>query len=54
MNIRNQVFTNIKKEDDFSGVLAVAMLRGGVNVMANSKPGHGPLNWLELLAPPKK
>jgi uncharacterized protein involved in outer membrane biogenesis len=54
MNIRNQVFTNIKKEEDFAGVLAVALIRGGVNVMANPKPGHEQVNWLQLLAPQKK
>jgi uncharacterized protein involved in outer membrane biogenesis len=54
MNIRNQVFTNIKNEDDFSSVMVVALIRGGVNVMATAKPGHGPLDWLKLVSPPKK
>jgi len=45
VNVKHQVFTNIKSEDEFSGVLLVALLRSGVDVSQN---------WLQLFAPPKK
>jgi hypothetical protein len=45
VNINHQVFTNIKSENDFSGILLVALLRSGVDVSQN---------WLQILTPPKK
>lgn len=45
INVNHQVFTNIKSEKDFSGVLLVALLRSGVDVTQG---------WLQLFAPPKK
>ena len=45
INMNHFVFTNIKTEDQFSGILLVALLRGGVDLSQN---------WQPLMAPPKK
>jgi uncharacterized protein involved in outer membrane biogenesis len=51
MKVDHQVFTNIKNEQDFSGVLMVALLKSGANIFQNGT--NGP-NLLQLFSPPKK
>ncbi len=49
LDIHNQVLTNIKSVQDLSGVLMVALLRNGVNLLGNAR-GGGAQNWIERLA----
>jgi uncharacterized protein involved in outer membrane biogenesis len=54
LDIHNQVLTNIKSAQDLSGVLMVALLRNGVNLLGNTR-GGGAQNWFErLVAAPGK
>ena len=54
LDIRNQVLTNIKSAQDFSGVLMVVLLRNGVNLLGGGK-NSGARNWVEhLVSAPKK
>jgi hypothetical protein len=50
LNVNHQVFTDILSENDFPGVLLVALLRSDVNFIQNAKAQ----SWLQLLAPPQK
>ncbi len=51
LNVNHQVFTNIQSEKDISGILLIALLRSGANLMQG---GDGGQNWLQLLSPPAK
>jgi uncharacterized protein involved in outer membrane biogenesis len=54
LDIHNQVLTNIKSAQDLTGVLMVALLRNGVNLLGNVR-GGGAQSWIErLLAAPGK
>lgn len=49
LNVNHQVFTNLVSEQDFNGVLLVALLRSDVHFIQNAKAQ----SWLQLLLPGK-
>ncbi len=52
LKVDHQVFTGIKSQEDFSGVLLVALLKSGADVF--QKGGGSGQTLMQLFSPPKK